>query len=226
MGAKKGLRKIVVDGGTYYWKVREDEEYFYVKVLIVFSENGSCVLSHRYSLDTVTEGLCRSTYENRIPIITPAVVRSAILEERGFDLKRMILDQIKYKVSPNHWKRVKEIYLPEHIAGIGMDLEEEVLVCVCQIKIDLYRRMIIDLQTRNVLLEDMVFDVPKNKENKTYLPFGSLKREIPFIEWSHVARTVENQRGDRICCYSFYSQFIFFSQPVRIVCRLNLIKDV
>lgn len=209
MRAKKGLRKIVVDGDTYHWKVKEDGIYFYVKLLTVLDENGSCVFTRRYSPDdTVTD----SPYEGRIPVITPTVVRSAILEEKVFGQKRAILDQITYKESPQYWKRVKEIYQPELIAGIGLDLEEEMLVCVRQLKIDQYRRTIIDLQTLNILLEDMVIAVPKNKDRNTYQPFGPLRQEIPCLEWSPAARIAENQNGDKICCYPFYSQCIYF-QP-------------
>lgn len=86
MRAKKGLRKIVVDTATYYWKVTEDSSYFYKKELLVLDESGSCIFTRRYSLDDiVVEDHSSYPNENRIPIITPSVVRKAILEEKEFD---------------------------------------------------------------------------------------------------------------------------------------------
>lgn len=201
MRAKKGLRKIVVDTATYYWKVTEDSSYFYKKELLVLDESGSCVFMRRYSLD-----------ENRIPIITPSVVRKAILEEKEFDQKRAILDLLNNKESLNQWKCVKEIQQPEIILGIGFDLKEDVLICIRQININSYQRTIFDLQSLQVLFEDWVASIPKNKQNSAYLPFGPLTHEIPFFEWSPIARTVENQSGDKLCCYPFYSQYVYF-QP-------------
>lgn len=204
MRAKKGLRKVVVDSVTYYWKVTEETD-FYTKRLIVLDERGSCVLTRHYYI------------EGTIPIITPAVVRNAIFEEKELDQKRAILNQVPYKEAPNYWMRIQEIYRPELIAGIGFGLEEDILVCIYQIKIDEYRRTITDLQTGNVIFQDLVSTVPKNKENNTYLPFGPVRQEISCLEWSPDVRIAENQRGERICCYSFYSQFIYF-QPVGADC--------
>lgn len=210
MRAKKGLRKIVVDDDTFYWKVNEDEDYFYRKILTVFNETGSPFLRHSYSLeDTVAKGCLQ---KERISEITPAMVRRAILEERKINLNRAILDGIPYKDSPKNWKRMMEIEQPELIAGIGLDPVDEVLLCIRQITINSYRRTIIDLRTQNVLRDDQVIEVQKKEENNTYLPFAPLKREIPSLEWSPLARNAENQRGDKICCYPYHSQFIYF-QP-------------
>lgn len=107
---------------------------------------------------------------------------------------------------------MKEIQQPEIILGIGFDLKEDVLICIRQINIDSYQRTIFDLQSLQVLFEDRVASIPKNKQNSTYLPFGPLKHEIPFFEWSPIARTVQNQSGDQLCCYPFYAQYVYF-QP-------------
>lgn len=210
MRAKKGRRKIVVDDDTYYWNVKEDDDYFYEKKLIVIDENGSSVLTRCYSLADAAMEDC--WHKGRISAITPAVVRGEILEEKAINLKRAILDEIKYKESPQNWKRMREIDRPEIIAGIGLDVEDEILLCIRQIAINLYSRTIIDLPTQNVLLDDQVSVVQKNKEGNKYLPFGPLKQEISCLEWNSATRTAENQRGDKICCYSFYPQFIYF-QP-------------
>lgn len=211
--AGKGLRKIVIDEEIYYWKVQEDDDYYYARELTVLDEAGKLFLIRYYSFDKKgMESSSRDLYEGHKLAITPSIVRNEILEEKEFNQKRAILDLIEYKEAPRNWKRIREIHRPEIIVSIGLDLEEDILVCVRQIKIDSYRRTIIDLTAGEVVLEDFVPSVPINKEKGTYLPFGPLKRQIPFLGWNRYSGKSENINRDMLRCFSFHPQFIYF-QP-------------
>ena len=96
---------------------------------------------------------------------------------------------------------------------MGFDAEDDRLVYVRQIALNSYRRMVIDLPARELLLEDQVPSVPMNGENNAYLPFGPLKREIPCSRWNQYSGIDRNQRGEQLSCYSFYPQFVYYQPP-------------
>jgi len=204
--SKKGKRKIVVEGRTYYWYVKEGEEWTDLELTVILEERLFLHRSFGYAM------------QMRLPKpITPEKVRQEILKELEYNRQRKILSALPDAEAPDGWQRIAD--LPEPCPyGIGLDDREDMLLAVYypqkgELPFGSAWVRLYSLEDCREIASEVVSIRSFSNRDTSCLGIGPLAgKRIPFAGWSQSGLLIRNPDGDLLYQPPFSPKDIYF-QP-------------